>query len=228
MRDILRTATLLAAGAVLALLLARSCSSPPPVVVDAVELHRIETERARLAEEVAREHAAIDARARELAGLPLYERIEVLTVSESARRAASVSESARAPAFDKDAAPGAVSKPDRCRPTGDGHALCPEWVLDALTLRLVSAEADRDSARLDLDAERVYRRLDAEAAATREAGYLAALDAAKPPAAWRLPAAVVSGAAVAAGVAAAIAGHERTGAAIGIGGAVLVGAALAL
>jgi hypothetical protein len=226
MRDMLRTALVAMACLLAGLALARSCSGPPPVVVDAAELQRIAEERAALAADVAREHRLIEERAEELAALPLYERIAELVppaVIDPPRRPASVSGSAGPLPMNPD--PSAIGKPgDRCHPTGDGWARCPEPVLDRLTLRLVAAESDRDSARLDLDAERAYRRLDAEAWAVEREGYARALDAAKPPAPWRLPAAVVSGAALATGVALAASGRESVGmvvAGVGAVGAVV-------
>jgi hypothetical protein len=216
MRDMLRTSLLCLACLLAGLLLARACASPPePVAVDAVELQRIAEERAALAADVAREHAAIEERARELAALPLYERIEVLAPTPPKARADSPQSAAEVTA---------KPPPDRCHPTGDGWARCPEAVLDRLTLRLVAAESDRDAARLDLDAERAYRRLDAEAWAVEREGYARALDTAKPPAPWRLPAAVVSGAAIATGIALAASGRESVGmvvAGVGAVGAVV-------
>jgi hypothetical protein len=213
MRDMLRTSLLCLACLLAGLLLARACASPPePVAVDAVEIQRIETERARLAADVAREHRLIEERAEELAALPLYERIEALAQTPPKARADSPQSAAEVTA---------KPPPDRCHPTGDGWARCPEAVLDRLTLRVIAAESDRDVARLDLDAERAYRRLDAEAWAVEREGYARALDAAKPPAPWRLPAAVVSGAALATGVALAATGSEAAGLAVGGAGLVL-------
>jgi hypothetical protein len=229
MRDMLRTSLLCLACLLAGLAIARSCSGPPPVVVDAAELQRIAEERAALAADVAREHRLIEERAEELAALPLYERIAELVppaVIDPPRRPASVSGSAGPLPMNPD--PSAIGKPgDRCHPTGDGWARCPEAVLDRLTLRVIAAESDRDAARLDLDAERAYRRLDAEAWAVEREGYARALDKAKPPAPWRLPAAVVSGAAIATGIALAATGSEGAGLAVGGAGLVVGIAAVA-
>jgi hypothetical protein len=221
--DMVRTLLAAGIGAVAALLLARACASPPEPVVDAVELQQIAEERAALAADVAREHGLIEERARELARLELYERIEVLAAHAptGTRRAPALHASADIPAPEVSRESGSDG---RCVPAGAGIALCPEPVLERLTLRLIAAESDRDSARLDLDAERAYRRMDAEVWAVEREGYARALDAAKPPAPWRLPAAVVSGAAIATGIALAASGRESVGmvvAGVGAVGAVV-------
>jgi hypothetical protein len=238
MRDLLRTATVALAACVLALLIARACSSPPPVVVPdhaAQDAARIAVER-----EADRRVDEANETARDLCALPLYDRLDALTEPRPGaivgvapptsprppRRQASrkrdgglvypqPTATASGPV-----PPPVEAKPDRCAPADPGFARCPESVLDRLTLRVIDAEQRADVATIRLDEERAYRRLDADAAAVREEALRTALADAKP-APWRVPAALVGGAAVATGVALAVAGKKEAGAVVGGAGLVL-------
>jgi hypothetical protein len=245
MKSMLRTALLPAAILIAALLVARSCSGPPPAIPDPVELQRITAERVAVAVKAEREVAGKEREAARLREMGLYARIEALTavptpVPKPRRIGAKVAEPLTTPPItslvenDRCAVSGqarrspphspaiatepttdpclvAASDPDRCAPLSPGWARCPESVLSRLTLRLVDETQRADVAEIRLDEERAYRRLDAEGWAVERA----ALAGRKPAPAWKVPAGIVGGAALATGVALAVAGSEEAGAVVG-------------
>jgi hypothetical protein len=212
MKDMLRTALLCTVAVVAALLVARACSGPvAPPDTSAIDAARVEVER-----DADRRIDAAWAEAQQLRELELYARIEALVSPLPARSVeAKVAKLRNSASSAPDQTP-----TDRCTPSDPGWARCPESVLDRLTLRVVDETQRADVATIRLDEEREYRRLDAETWAVERA-------ALRPTAAWRLPAALVGGAAVATGVALAVAGSEEAGAVVGGAGLVIGGAAVA-
>jgi hypothetical protein len=223
MRDYLLGAV---AGAAIALLGARACQPHPPAPgLSPEEVAAYQADRDAAIAHAEAAVAEVRADADRLRELPLYERLEELVpldVIDPPRRAASVSGSAgvvidTAHGRVMDSPPGAS---DRCHPDGPGWARCPEPVLARLSLLVVDERQRADVAEIRLDEERALRRIDAEEWAVKEGRYLQALDAAKPPPAWKVPVALASGGAIVGGLVLAASGHPEAGLAVAGVGAV--------